>query len=541
MTTRNILIAVAGILSITIFLIYTNPKDSSETVDLLDSFLNEQWETIKNDTQVVAFVQNREAIANTPHRPLYHFSAPMGRIHDPNGLCQWQGNYHLFYQYIDTDPNTEGIRWGHAYSEDLLTWKDLPVAISPTIEQSSFSGQTLAEEDRVIAMWHGLRVGNMIATSNDPLLLDWEPNPNNPVIPMKNKQGDYQVFDPCIWKQNDGYYYSLSGSYKNGVVGKDCTGEVQAFRSKDLNDWEWIGPMFTDSLLSEPGEDMVVPNFWPVGSGKHLLLCFSHKRAGRGYVGTYDPEAVSFEADYHFRANHSVRADRKGGLRAINSGVHAPSATVDESGRYVAVFNMCDYKEQDGWSGLMTLPRVYSLAEDNSLRVNPIKELENLRFNWQEVASRELPSDQEIKLESIKGKAIEIRVVIEPRQAKEVGLKVLQSPSDSEYTVISFKENKISINNEHSSNNPEIKHRPEEAGELILEQDESLQLRIFIDRSVVEVFANERQVCSMRVFPTQESASGVSLFSRGGKAKLLSLEAWQMKSVWPELAFKEGK
>ena len=90
-------------------------------------------------------------------------------MNDPNGLCFWQGRWHLFYQgYPPEDPRQH---WGHAVSDDLIHWRDLPYAIYPNPEYQCFSGSTLVEEDRVIAIYHGTRVGNMVAVSDDPLLL----------------------------------------------------------------------------------------------------------------------------------------------------------------------------------------------------------------------------------------------------------------------------------------------------------------------------------------------------------------------------------
>ena len=84
----------------------------------------------------------------------------------------------------------------------IRTQKD---AVSP--------GATLVEEDRVIAMYHGTVVGNMVAVSSDPLLLNWEKVSGKAVIPAQHADGTtpvYRVFDPCIWKKGD-MYYSLSG------------------------------------------------------------------------------------------------------------------------------------------------------------------------------------------------------------------------------------------------------------------------------------------------------------------------------------------
>jgi sucrose-6-phosphate hydrolase SacC (GH32 family) len=112
-----------------------------------------------------------------------------------------------------------------ANTEDTLLvptwyrWRDLPLAIYPGIEDKCFSGSILVEEDRVIVFYHGTSAGNMVAISEDPLLLNWEKIPGNPVIPMMtaDKKGyPYRVYDPCIWKEKDGNY-ALSGSYWQGL------------------------------------------------------------------------------------------------------------------------------------------------------------------------------------------------------------------------------------------------------------------------------------------------------------------------------------
>jgi beta-fructofuranosidase len=73
-----------------------------------------------------------EAVAADPHRPLFHFLPPANWLNDPNGLIQWQGQYHLFYQYNPNGPFHGTIHWGHAVSADLVTWRDLPIALAPT-------------------------------------------------------------------------------------------------------------------------------------------------------------------------------------------------------------------------------------------------------------------------------------------------------------------------------------------------------------------------------------------------------------------------
>ena len=83
--------------------------------------------------------------------------------------------------------------------------------------------------------------------------------------------------------------------------------------------------------------------------------------------------------------------------------------------------------------------------------------------------------------------------------------------------------------------------RTPEIGPLYLEEGQPLHLRVFIDRSIVEVFANGRQCLTLRAYPSRQDSKGVSVFSRGGEATLVSLNAYQMRSVWPDLKDQEGR
>ena len=134
--------------------------------------LEAQEAQLETNPLMQRLIAARESMASEPHRPIYHYINPEHTLNDPNGLCFWQGRWHLFYQaYPPEDPRQH---WGHAISDDLIHWRDLPYAIYPNPERCCFSGATLVEEDRVIAMYHGTEVGNMVAVSSDPLLLNWE-------------------------------------------------------------------------------------------------------------------------------------------------------------------------------------------------------------------------------------------------------------------------------------------------------------------------------------------------------------------------------
>ena len=99
-------------------------------------------------------------------------------------MCFWKGYWHLFYQAYPPEDTRQ--HWGHAYSKDLVHWEDLPYAIYPNPEEACFSGATYVEDNKVIAIYHGTKVGNMIAISNDDLLLNWEKINDNRHIKRNN-------------------------------------------------------------------------------------------------------------------------------------------------------------------------------------------------------------------------------------------------------------------------------------------------------------------------------------------------------------------
>lgn len=500
--------------------------------------LEEQLRALEADEQMQRFTQTRQRLASDRYRPLYHFSAPENRLNDPNGLCQWRGRYHMFYQFWPA--GADRVHWGHTVSDDLMHWEDLPVALYPTTERDCYSGQTVVESGRVIAIYHGTGSGNAIATAGDPLLLNWEKHPGNPVIPITPDGEPYRVFDPCIWKEEDGYY-CLSGTYADGDGRRNCRNVDHLFRSQDLEDWEWLGPLIEDGFHTEPGEDGAVPNFWPIGNDKHMLLFFSHKRAAQYYVGQYDRQAHRLIPDYHGRMNYGP---------LVPGCLHAPSATIDDSGRFLAIFNLHEGRAGGDWSGMMTLPRHLWLDGDNALRIEPVPELESLRGEDTRVGATEIPANEEVALDGIEGRAMEIAATIEPGSAREVGLNVLRSPDGEEQTTVtlyrgvSFRDAGnclLGIDISRASVGPGVQSRPPEVGPLRLEEDEPLELRIFLDRSCIEVFANGRQCLTLRVYPDREDSRGVSVFARGGSALLSSLETWQMQSIWPELSRFEGR
>ncbi len=505
-----------------------------------------QERQLKSNPLLKRFSESRAELSRNPHRPLYHFSCPEGSITDPNGLCFWRGRWHLFYQsYPPEDPRQH---WGHAVSDDLVRWRDLPYAIYPGPEERCYSGAALVEDERVIVMYHGTRAGNIVAESRDPLLLNWKKLggkaaiPMNPELPYSErdkaswqdaagKQLPFYIHDPCIWKKG-GFYYSVSGG-KEGRLPEGPGGKFVRvnflFRSKDLMNWEYMHTFIEGDRFTMVGDDGACPYFWPLG-GRHIFLFFSHMSGGQAFIGDYDRERDKFAAASHLRFNFGAN---------FPSGVNAPSASPDGKGGVIVIFNMIP--------GIMTLPRRIELYGEEDLRVNPVSAVETLRRGRRKAGMKELPANREVVLDGISGRSLEITAEIEPRNSSVVEMNVLRSPGREEFTRISFFKERgylnrdrrhyggiesiISVDSSCSSLASGSPARPPETAPVVLDEGEPLKLRVFVDRSVVEVFVNGRQALAVRVYPSREDSAGVSLCSRGSSALLKSLDAWRMESI----------
>jgi beta-fructofuranosidase len=490
--------------------------------------LEEQEAQLKTNPLMLRFIESRKIMADDPYRPIYHFVSPESTLNDPNGLCFWQGRWHLFYQGYP--PEDRRQHWGHAVSDDLIHWRDLPYAIYPNPEHACFSGSTLVEKNRVIAMYHGTRVGNMVAVSSDPLLLNWKKVNGKAVIPGKSPDGKtlpYRVFDPCIWKK-DGLYYSLSGGTLPGPGGKRVRADFH-FRSKDLASWEYLHPFVEDDRFTLLGDDGACPYFWPIGN-RHILLFFSHMSGGQYILGDYDKRRDKFIATSNGLFNFGAVGP---------GGVHAPSATPDGKGGVIVIFNMNPAKPTKGWNQIFSLPRLLRLAGKDDLRIEPTGDIESLRTVHQHLGTTELPANKELVLENIRGNSMEIVAEIDDRKAQMLEFNVLRSPNREEYTRIAFFRGRgyrgksvITIDSSYSSMLPDAASRAPETAQLSLGKNEPLKLRIFVDRSIVEVFVNGKQCVAMRVYPGRKDSVGMSMRSQGRDAVLKSLDAWQMKNIY---------
>jgi beta-fructofuranosidase len=125
-------------------------------------------------------------------------------------------------------------------------------------------------------------------------------------------------------------------------------------------------------------------------------------------------------------------------------------------------------------------------------------------------------------------------------------VEVLRSPDGEETTKISFyrfkggmyailpyqSDSVVTIDTTKSSSDERFAPLPPETLSVVMQNTEELDLRIFVDKSVVEVFMNDKYYSCMRAYPTREDSKGVSILARGGDGVVSKLEFHNMKNTY---------
>ncbi len=474
----------------------------------------------------------QKLLALDPQRPQYHFLPKANWVNDPNGPIFWKGYYHLFYQYSSTiDP--QGPKWwGHARSKDMVYWEHLPMALAPTPDgpdkDGCWSGSAFINKGVPTLVYTGVFPQVQCLATSDGDMTTWTKVSGNPVVGAPPAGLAVTGFrDPSIWREGDSWLMSVG----SGFQGQG--GVVLLYASKDLAHWDYLHPLCSappferrDSAGSSPyepvdaGDMWECPDFFPLGQ-KHVLMVSTQGRV-HYLIGTY--------------SNRKFHAEAHGLIDG--SGLHyAAKSFNDDQGRrilwgWVREARSAAAQNSAGWSGSISLPRVLSINPDGALRMDPPPELARLRGHHHQIADVEVAGF--IPAPQIQGRSLEIQLAMDPGDAKESGISVRRSPDAAEETTISYQAatHKIVMTTTRSSLSPDAGGGTYQ-GAVELDTGEPLRLTVFLDGSVVEIFANGRTCLTGRIYPTRSDSLGVGIFAREGRARVKSLDAYEMKAISP--------
>ncbi|HEX8403513.1 MAG TPA: GH32 C-terminal domain-containing protein [Duganella sp.] len=475
------------------------------------------------------------------HRPQYHVMPDTGWMNEPHAPFYYQGRYHLFFQKNPFGPFWHQIHWGHWTSADMVHWRELPMALAPEDDglatDGVWSGSATHAADGTPVLF--FTAGNDKARPNqrtgmatpcdarDPDLACWRKYPT-PVTLQKQGMGRFGEFrDPFVFRDGERQrWFQLVGSTLPGR-----SGTALVYESSDLITWKPRGPLF--SIDAKPFPDFEktweLPVLLPIGRGadgaeRHVFL---NDVRGQAYywIGVFDAASARFKPDseaprvFDFGQGH----------------FSGPSGFVDpKTGRSI-VFSIAQGErtlrdEWDaGWAHNGGLPIALSLGSDGDLRLAPIGELASLRRR-QLMDLRDVGVDDAAKaLAALRGDGLEIELELAPSpQTAKRGLSVRLSPGRTEATdvYVDAAARRLEIDRTLST---EGKSYGVQGGAFDL-GSENLRMRVFLDRSMVEAYVNERKSLTSRAYPTRADADGLALLAAPGD-RVVSLKVWAMDAT----------
>jgi fructan beta-fructosidase len=469
------------------------------------------------------------------YRPQFHFSPKINWTNDPNGLLYYKGQYHLFYQHNPFGNVWGHMTWAHAVSKDLIHWKHLPIAIPEENNVMIFSGTCVADINNtrgfgkggkvpLVAVYtghiEGVNQSQHIAYSLDDGIT-WTKYNNNPILDLQKK--DFR--DPKIFWYAPKKYWVMCLMLPVEHV-------VQFYSSTNLINWKHLsdfGPVGDTSGVWECPDLTQVPVESNKGKKKWLLQ-MSMNASMQYYVGEFD--GIRFINENP--ADKIMRPDYGPDYYAAICYGQLPAAHLPTAIGWVNNWNYANDIPTTPWKGAMSIPRTLSVKKVNNewlLIQKPVEKIKEL--------GRLVYMDKNIILEKplllpVKTQQCMIELKASPSANAVMGIKL--AAGNNHELIISYNAaNKmLSLDRSKTANQSfnkkyESINRFEAPLDLINNQ---LQLTIFFDNSIVEVFANNgERVLTAQLFP-DNTDSQIELFSNNSSATIHSCFVYNMKTVW---------
>lgn len=458
-----------------------------------------------------------ERLASDPLRPQFHYLPAANWMNDPNGPIYWNGRYHLFCQYNPDGAFWGDMHWAHAVSPDMVHWKHLPVALSPTPggpdAAGCFTGTALVDQGRVQMLYTGIRPAESqcLAMADDPELKTWTRLPR-PVIAAPPPGLQVNGFrDPSPWRQG-AWWYTVLGC---GIAGHG--GAVLLYRSRDLRTWQFMhilaereqnGPGRLDPV--DPWEVWECPELFPLGN-RHVLI---YSTLGRVYwqCGQLDPETMTFHPD-------------RSGLLDYGA-YYAAKTQLDKAGHRIVwgwvqeTRPLEDYRKA-GWAGLMSLPRVLTLAPDGHLRIEVAAEVSPLRQREQRLP---ISSDDSASQRSLSALGLEAccgEILLRARRTSSPFELILSGSAHNAEAWLRLRYDPAHRDQLFIDDHPVS---------LSLDNTEDLECGLHVDGSVIELLVN-RQIAWTKRFYYDGPAQTLRMHWSGTMAAVSSLSVWPLSPI----------
>ena len=439
----------------------------------------------------------------------FHLMPPIGWINDPNGLCYFKGEYHIFFQYSPFEVEGGLKFWGHYITKDLINYKYVGVSIYPDEKYDChgvYSGSAFIEDDKIYIYYtgnvkllgehdyieSGREANTMLTVSDDGINF----SEKECLMEMKDypKGITNHIRDPKVWKA-DNSYYMVQGARKYGDDRDNDIGEVLIFSSKDKRNWKHISTVNTKDRFGYMWE---CPDLFNLDGQNILITCPQGvKQIESVYENIYLSGYFLINDDYKTKDSITVND-----FTVLDKGFdfYAPQTFLDENGNRVIIgwMGVPDTEETHknltvdyGWQHCLTIARELSF-KNGKLYQKPHRSLEKLRNSmiFENKCSYSSLSDNLISADSYEV------IVDNIKDADNFELLI------SEGVSIKYKESKFILEFVNDIGKQIGGGRGKRSAYL-----EKLEnIRILIDTSTIEIFVNDGEmVFTTRYYPDKYS------------------------------------
>lgn len=474
----------------------------------------------------------------TKYRPAFHHTPLYGWMNDPNGMFYKDGEWHLYYQYNPYGSKWQNMTWGHSSSSDLVNWKHHPEAIRPDGLASIFSGSCVVDhnntagygKDAVIALYTSAGTSQMqslgVSLDNGLTFHKYE---GNPVITLESEARDPNMF----WNEKTGEW--------NLTLAHALDHEMLFFTSPDLKTWTLQsgfgqGEGCQDGVWECP--DLFELPVDGTDEKKWVLICNINPGGPFGgsaiqyFIGDWDGKTFTADTDKDGKIPTKWLDYGKDNY-ALVSWSDAPDGRRTTIGwmsnwQYAAEVPTQQYRSAN------TLPREIGLfkASDGQIYASskPSPEIDALRGKIVVNSGKSSlgKKGKSFQLPSANSGICEIDVDFDASKASKVMLSlenkagdVVTMTYDSKSRTMDFDRRKSGVV-DFSDAFPAVTVAP------TLENNGKVSLRIFVDRSSIELFGNDGEfVMTNLVFPN-EPYSSLSISAEGGTARLNSVKVYSI-------------
>lgn len=473
------------------------------------------------------------------YRPLLHAMPSANWTNETHGLIHYNGKYHLFFQKNGNGPYMARLHWGHLSSEDLIRWKEEPIAVGPSEWydiKGTWSGCVYNDDYLTGGKPHiyytAVDNGRASVAEAAPLdddLIRWTKNTENPVIPHRPDGLGDDFRDTYIFSHN-GEYYMVVGTSKDGKGAATLH-----HLDKNSRTWSNDGKLFFQSNNANiSGTFWEMPAIFPL-DGKWVFITTPLGSAKQGV------EAIYWVGDINDDGTFSPLPDYVNEPKEIEMGTFgqdgygllSPSVMTYE-GKTIALGIVPDKLPLEdnarmGWAHTYSFPREWSLDANYALVQKPFEGLSALRTSTSYTYSDNTLSGS-VSLSPVEGKMVEIEASYVMSTVNIVGFDLRKK--DGNRIRLYYNRNRNTLTVDARETERLVNDGGGFAGlyESVLpgRAFQTLKLHVYMDHSIMDIFVNDQWAFSLRIFASDDEANGIEAFSEGTDATLNYLRAWTL-------------